>query len=250
MLSLYYFYNWQKQKQRELLLVQEQQKANEQVYSLLINQQTQMDEIKAQEQKRISQELHDGVLGKLFGARMNLDFINSQQSEEIKKEKQKYIHEIIEVERQIRQISHELNDDKRAIISNFQLLLDKFVEEQETLLGFKIEYLIANKIPWDVISAEEKINLYRIIQESFQNIIKYAKAKSVTFSLNCENNKLKISILDDGIGFDLKRASKGIGIKNMKDRAMLIKADFNIESEPFKGTRTQIKLEINPNKEI
>ena len=47
------------------------------------------------------------------------------KSEEIKNAKQKYIHEIIEVERQIRQISHELSDDKRAIINNFQLKLQK-----------------------------------------------------------------------------------------------------------------------------
>ncbi len=247
---MYYFYKWQKQKQLELLLIQEQQKANEQVYSLMINQQTQMDKVKVQEQKRISQELHDGVLGKLFGARMNLDFINNQQSEEIKKDKQKYIYEIIEVEKQIRQISHELNDDKRAIINNFQLLLDRFVEDQELFLKIKIDYSINKKVPWEMVTAEEKINLYRIIQESFQNINKYSNAKTVLFTFEYLDNKLKITILDDGSGFDTKKASKGIGIKNMNDRAKLINAIYKIESELNKGTKTQIILEINPNKEF
>lgn len=250
LLSMYYFYKWQKQKQLELLLIQEQQKANEQVYSLLLNQQEQMDKVKIQEQKRISQELHDGVLGKLFGARMNLDFINSQQSEEIKNDKQKYIHEIIEVEKQIRQISHDLNDDKRAIINNFQLLLDKFVENHNLLLNLKIDYSFNKKVPWEKVTAEEKINLYRIIQESFQNIHKYSNAKKVTFTFEYLENKLKITILDDGVGFNTKRASKGIGIKNMKDRAKLINAIYKIESELNKGTKTQIILEINPHKEI
>ena len=250
LLSMYYFYKWQKQKQLELLLIQEQQKANEQVYSLMINQQTQMDKVKVQEQKRISQELHDGVLGKLFGARMNLDFINNQQSEEIKKDKQKYIYEIIEVEKQIRQISHELNDDKRAIINNFQLLLDRFVEDQELFLKIKIDYSINKKVPWEMVTAEEKINLYRIIQESFQNINKYSNAKTVLFTFEYLDNKLKITILDDGSGFDTKKASKGIGIKNMNDRAKLINAIYKIESELNKGTKTQIILEINPNKEF
>lgn len=254
MFSLFYFYRWQKQKQREFLLVQEQQNANEQVYNLMINQQVQMDKVKAYEQKRISQELHDGVLGKLFGARMNLDILNNKETEEVKKDKQKYIHEIIEVEKQIRQISHELNDDKRAIINNYQLLLDRFVEDQETLLKLKIDYSFTNKIPWGMVTAEEKINLYRIIQESFQNINKYAEADKVTFSVEYFDNKLKVSILDDGIGFDVKKASKrkgnGIGIKNMKDRANLINAFFKIESELFNGTRTQIILHINPNNEF
>jgi len=250
LLSMFYFYRWQKQKQKELLLIQEQQKANEEVYGLMINQQNQMDLVKAQEQKRISQELHDAILGKLFGARMNLDYLNGNESEEVKKNKEKYIHEIIQVEKQIRQISHELNDDQKAIINNYQLMIDKLVDEQETILNHKIDYTINTKIPWEKLTAEEKINLYRIFQETFHNIIKYAKAKKVTFSLVFEYNKLKINILDDGKGFEMKKVTKGIGIKNMKERAKLINAIYTIESEINKGTRTQITLDINPNKEF
>lgn len=249
-ISMFYFYRWQKQKQKELILIQEQQKANEEVYTLMIDQQNKMDQVKAHEQKRISQELHDAILGKLFGARMNLDFLNNQMSEEIKKDKEKYIHEIIEVEKQIRQISHELNDEKRAIINNYQLMIDRLVEEQEKLMDLKIDYTCNAKIPWEKISAEEKINLYRIFQETFHNIIKYANAKKVNFSFNYENNLLKISILDDGRGFDLSKASKGIGIKNMKERARLINAEYKIDSQIDKGTETKIELKINPNKEF
>lgn len=247
---LLFGFSYQKQKQREFLLVQEQQKTNEEVYSLMINQQSQMDKVKVFEQKRISQELHDGILGKLFGARMNLDFVNSQQTGEIKNEKQKYIQEIIDVEKQIRQISHELSDEKRAIINNYQLLLDRFVEDQQLLLKLKINYFFNKKVPWEFVTAEEKINLYRIIQESFQNINKYSDAKTVMFSFEYLNNKLKIIILDDGKGFNIRKHSKGIGIKNMKDRAKLINVVYKIDSEIDKGTKTQIILDINTNKEF
>jgi signal transduction histidine kinase len=249
-ISMFYFYRWQKQKQKELILIQEQQQANEEVYTLMIDQQNKMDQVKAHEQKRISQELHDAILGKLFGARMNLDFLNNQMSDEVKKDKEKYIHEIIEVEKQIRQISHELNDEKRAIINNYKLMIDKLVEEQEKLLGLKIDYSFNTNIPWERLSAEEKINLYRIFQETFYNIIKYANAKNIIFSFIFANNTLKISILDDGKGFDVKKGAKGIGIKNMYQRASLINANYTIDSEINKGTRTQIELEINPNKEF
>ena len=250
LLSMFYFYRWQKQKQREFILVQEQQKANEEVYSLMINQQTQMDYVKAQEQKRISQELHDGVLGKLFGARMNLDYLNSQESEQVKKDKEKYIHEIIQVEKQIRQISHELNDEKQSIINNYQFMIDRLVQEQEKFLNLQIDYVVNTKVPWEKLSAEEKINLYRIFQETFHNIIKYANAKKVIFSIVYSNNNLKISILDDGNGFDVKKIHKGIGIKNMRDRAKLINATLSIDSKINEGTTTQIILKINPNKEF
>jgi len=129
-------------------------------------------------------------------------------------------------------------------------MIDKLVDEQETILNHKIDYTINTKIPWEKLTAEEKINLYRIFQETFHNIIKYAKAKKVTFSLVFEYNKLKINILDDGKGFEMKKVTKGIGIKNMKERAKLINAIYTIESEINKGTRTQITLDINPNKEF
>lgn len=249
-LSMFYFYRWQKQKQKELLLIQEQQKANEEVYRLMINQQSKMDKVKAKEQKRISRELHDGILGKLFGARMNLDYLNSNESEEIKQNKKIYIQEIIDVEKQIRQISHELNDEKRAIINNYQLMIDRLVEKKENLLGIKIDYSCDTKIPWEKLNAEEKINLYRIFQESFHNINKYANAKNIIFSIQYDDKQIVVQIIDNGDGFDLKRAAKGIGIKNMRERAKLIKALYTIESEINKGTKTQIILEINPNKDL
>ncbi|MFT7250802.1 MAG: signal transduction histidine kinase, partial [Flavobacterium sp.] len=166
------------------------------------------------------------------------------------KDKAKYIQEIIQVEKQIRQISHELNDEKLHIINNYQLMIDRLVEEQEKLLKINIDYTCDKKVPWDKLSAEEKINLYRIFQETFHNIYKYANTKSVFFSIIHENNNLKISILDNGKGFNLKKASKGIGVKNMRERANLINAVYTIDSEIKKGTTTQIVLKINPNKEF
>jgi signal transduction histidine kinase len=245
---MFFVYRWQKQKQREFVLVQEQQKANEEVYNMIINQQNEMDYVKEQEQHRISRELHDGVLGKLFGVRMNLDILNND-SQASTSDRQNYINEIIQVEKQIRQISHELSDETRSIINNYQLMIDKLVNDQKSILGKIINYEVDSKVPWDKFSAQEKINLYRIIQETFQNINKYSKAKKVDFFIKFVKNKLEINILDDGIGFDVRKIAKGIGIKNMMERAKLINAIYKINSEINKGTQTNIVLEITPNKE-
>lgn len=245
---MFFVYRWQKQKQREFVLVQEQQKANEEVYNMIINQQNEMDYVKEQEQHRISRELHDGVLGKLFGVRMNLDILNND-SQASTSDRQNYINEIIQVEKQIRQISHELSDETRSIINNYQLMIDKLVDDQKSILGKIINYEVDSKVPWDKFSAQEKINLYRIIQETFQNINKYSKAKKVDFFIKFVKNKLEINILDDGIGFDVRKIAKGIGIKNMMERAKLINAIYKINSEINKGTQTNIVLEITPNKE-
>jgi signal transduction histidine kinase len=72
----------QRAKNRELLLKQQQQKVNEEIYNLMITQQATIEENRVKEKKRIAQELHDGVLGRLFGARLNLDSLNRFSDDE------------------------------------------------------------------------------------------------------------------------------------------------------------------------
>lgn len=74
--------NAQKNKSRELLLKQEQQKANEVIYQLMLDQQQKIEEGKNIEKLRISQELHDGVMGKLSSIRLNLYVLNKKTDEE------------------------------------------------------------------------------------------------------------------------------------------------------------------------
>ena len=132
----------------------------------------------------------------------------------------------------------------KAIMSNFKMMFDKLVIQQENLQISEINYKILNEIPWGKITDEQKINLYRIIQESFQNINKYANAKNVNFELSYDEPFFKISIKDDGVGFNTKKKSKGIGLKNMKERAALIGATYQIESKINEGTQTTIILNL------
>jgi signal transduction histidine kinase len=67
----------QRARTRELLYKQAQQKANEDIYNLMMSQQAIIDESRSKEKKRLAQDLHDGVLGRMFGLRLNLDSLNS-----------------------------------------------------------------------------------------------------------------------------------------------------------------------------
>ena len=73
---LLYTIKLQKVKQRELLFKQQQQQANAEIYNLLINQQNTIEINSIKEKKRVARELHDGVLGRMFGVRINLDSLN------------------------------------------------------------------------------------------------------------------------------------------------------------------------------
>jgi tetratricopeptide (TPR) repeat protein len=75
MLSLAYFLRVQRTKNKELIFEREQQKSNEEIFSLMLKQQSKLEEGRLKERHRISEDLHDGVLGKIFGTRIGLGFL-------------------------------------------------------------------------------------------------------------------------------------------------------------------------------
>ena len=116
---LYYFIN-QKAKNKALILENEQQKANEEIYELMLLQQSKMQEGKLKERKRISEDLHDGVLGNLFGTRIGLGFLDIKGNDKTIKKHQSFLDEMQEIEKEIRTISHELKDELLPSDHNFR----------------------------------------------------------------------------------------------------------------------------------
>jgi signal transduction histidine kinase len=89
-------------------------------------------------------------------------------------------------------------------------------------------------------------NLFKIIQEALNNILKHAKANVVTIQYMLVDNVLHLSIEDDGIGFDKKLFKtndlSGFGLASMRSRATALSAEFFIDSYPNHGTTIMIEL--------
>ncbi|WP_073367424.1 tetratricopeptide repeat-containing sensor histidine kinase [Flavobacterium fluvii] len=231
-----YIIKAQKAKNRELLYKQEQQKANEEIYNLMISQQNDVETIRVKEKKRVAQELHDGVLGRMFGVRMNLDSLNKIHDESASVQRNSYLTELKNIEQDIREISHDLNREKSELINNFVAIVDNLFEEQKNTFKAKLVSNIDSSIKWEAVSNAVKINLYRIIQESLQNINKYANANVVKVEFKKETDNLFLQISDDGIGFNVNRAKKGIGLQNMLSRINECRGTFEIKSKKGEGT--------------
>lgn len=231
-----YIIKAQKAKNRELLYKQEQQKANEEIYNLMISQQNDVETIRVKEKKRVAQELHDGVLGRMFGVRMNLDSLNKIYDESASVQRNSYLTELKNIEQDIREISHDLNREKSELINNFVAIVDNLFEEQKKTFQTKLISNIDSSIKWEKVSNAVKINLYRIVQESLQNINKYANADIVKIEFKKETDNLFLQISDDGIGFNVNRAKKGIGLQNMVSRINECKGTFEIKSKKGEGT--------------
>jgi signal transduction histidine kinase len=245
MLGLFlYIIKAQKTKNRELLFKQEQQKVNEEIYNLMISQQSTIETNRIVEKKRVAQELHDGVLGRMFGVRMNLDGLNKFNDEIAVNQRNNYLIELKNIEQDIREISHDLNREKSELINNFVAIVNNLFEEQKKTFKPKLVTSVDAKIKWESLSNAVKINLYRIIQESLQNINKYANAKTIKVELKKNGSDLFLSINDDGVGFNVNKAKKGIGIQNIQSRTNECNGTVGIKSNKGEGTSIIITIPI------
>ncbi|PWI31068.1 two-component sensor histidine kinase [Flavobacteriaceae bacterium LYZ1037] len=242
-LLLLYIIVSQRTKNKELKFNQQQQETNEEIYNLMLSQQDKIDEARVAEKKRISEEIHDGILGRLFGIRLSLDSLNMSTKPEAIETREKYLEDLKEIEQDIRKVSHELNTDFVSG-TNYISIIKSLLETQTK--AYKLKYVLRNddKIDWDSISNKTKIHYYRIIQESLQNIYKHANAEEIHISFNQKNNVICLSISDNGTGFDVNKARKGIGLKNINSRVKEIHGELDIKSTINTGTEIIIKAPI------
>lgn len=246
LIILLYVVKDQRSRNYQFKLKEAQQRANEEIFALMLSQQKMMDESVQKEKQRIGQELHDGVLGRLFGARLNLDSANRRDDEKGFEIRNHYINELKYIEQDIREISHELNRERFALINNFVAIITNLFEEQKLLKDtVYFSYTIDSVINWDNVPNNIKINVYRIIQEALQNINKYAEAKNVSVAIVKDAENIHISVIDDGVGFDVSRKSKGIGLLNIESRVKTCKGKLEIKSKKGKGTSISIDLPIH-----
>lgn len=232
----------QKAKTRELLLEKENLKDKEEIYQLMINQNQKIVEGKQLEKKRISQELHDGVMGKLTAIRMNLYVLNRKTDPETIAKCLEYVKEIQNIENEIRIISHDLTKNLFSDNINFVSIVENLFTAIKSHNNIEFSLKIDKRIAWETIDTTIKINIYRIIQEALNNIDKYSQATTVLITMEQERDTIIIEIKDDGIGFTVQSKKNGIGIKNMQSRMQEIKGQFKIESEPKKGTKINLRI--------
>jgi signal transduction histidine kinase len=239
LLVLRYFSN-----QRRLLESQRQkQLADEEIFDLLKEQQIKILQTKEQEQNRISRDLHDGILNKIYGVRLQLGLLNRSDDTAVKTKRMQYIDMLQQIEKEIRGLSHELHVDQFYDQFDYKSLLSNLTASQNEMGNTSFELFVDDEIDWNPISGLIKITIYRILQESSLNVIKYAEAETCKVSLETSgNNEMILRIEDDGKGFDVTSTAGGIGLKNMRDRAKDINATLTIDSWPGKGTQIEVRV--------
>ncbi|MGV3460327.1 MAG: ATP-binding protein [Flavobacterium sp.] len=196
--------------------------------------------IKAQEQQKnfIAQELHDNISQILFGAKIHLG-IAGRRNETVKELIKHPIDQINKAMDEIHLLSQNLvtpltDVDLKEIITN---LINKINHDTDDSLNIHFSYEISFEFSDDL-----KLNIYRIIQEQLQNIVKHADAENVSIALEIIDRNILITVEDDGKGFDVNQKRKGLGISNIIHRAEAFNGKVEIQSMVGKGSKIAVTI--------
>lgn len=242
-LAVYIIIN-QRVKNQALRFQQQQQASNQEIFDLMLSQKQKIEETKKMEQKRISEELHDGVLGKMLGARMVLTGLNKRNNEEAVQERAIAISALKDVEGEVRAISHELSHAAYQNINNFITSIKELLQSVSNANGIAHAFEYDESFDWDSMNGDMKINLYRVIQETLQNAVKHAECKKILVNFVRTNDVLNVTIADDGKGFKGKAGKKGIGMRNIESRVSKLNGTWDINSVVDMGTTITFNIPL------
>lgn len=196
-------------------------------------------EIQEQTLKHVGWELHDNVGQLLAYANMQLKMVSSKAPEDLKSKLEDASNSVKESLKEVRSLSKSLNSE---VVLNMGFE-DSISNELNRIKRMKFEtaelHIEGNKKELD--DKKHQVILFRILQEFFSNSVKYSEAESINVILDYQETQLVIIAKDNGIGFDMNTSEQGSGLINMKSRAELINATFDLIAQPNKGVTLEIK---------
>jgi two-component system sensor histidine kinase UhpB len=93
------------------------------------------------------------------------------------------------------------------------------------------------------LSPEAELVIYRIAQESMTNTLRHGNAQTIRLDLRYTDDRVWLTVDDDGAGFDMAATRQFGGIRGMRERAVLIGARLEVESEPERGTHVSLAID-------
>ncbi|HEY9059663.1 MAG TPA: sensor histidine kinase [Pseudobacteroides sp.] len=212
--------------------------------------------IKAQEdeRQRVAREIHDGPAQSMSNVVLKAEICEKLIDVDVEKarlELQNLKRIVRDSLVDVRKIIYNLRPmslDDLGLVPTLQRFTSTFQDENKIDIQFKSRGSISE------IRSVISLTVFRIVQEALNNIRKHAKANSVVINIEFLEDKLRISIIDDGIGFDAENIKVrhdidgGFGLFSMKERVELLDGEFSINSRLGSGTRLSIMIPLTQNK--
>ncbi len=189
-----------------------------------------------EERKRIARDLHDGIGQTLLLVKKQMESNTGSSLAN-----QEMITETLEEVRAISRDLHPFQLEKFGLTATLKGVLSKVEDSTDLFISQEIESIDG------LLPEKADINVFRTVQEAMNNIVKHAQATAAKVSVEAGPSEIRISIQDNGIGFDQekgKTASKSLGLRTMQERITAIGGKLTIEPRLTKGTVITCKIPI------
>ena len=194
------------------------------------------------ERKRIAAEIHDSLGQNLLLVKNLAQMALRDQNPANAYEQLAGInHLAAQCVAEARQISRELHPyqlEHLGLKRALELLLENATQAGAVKFDWKFDE------PGENFSNADATNLYRIVQESLNNILKHSRAHNVRLRLERDIHDLQLTIADDGCGFAPEKQAPGMGLKNIAERAHMLGGTFKLDSAPGRGTRIEVVIPV------
>lgn len=199
--------------------------------------------IDAQEQERyrIARELHDDLGQELALMTVKLNGLLEQSGEAMKPGLTDLNDQLSAISTTAREISHGLYPRQLEYIG-LATAVKKLCEEMRRGNHFAVDLAMGN-MPRQLDSSVS-LCLYRVLQETFHNVMSHSQAKRVRVELAADHGRVLLRIIDDGVGFEPGRASSGLGLASMRQRVSSVGGSIDITSSPMAGTRIEVRVPL------
>jgi signal transduction histidine kinase len=196
------------------------------------------------ERKRIAKELHDGLGAQLSAIKLHAQSVDYEKMllvENTKTLHQNLINQIDEACLEVRSISHDLLPPG-LINSGIIESINRFVHQIKENSDIDLKFI--HQIEKETFTKDVEVQIFRIIQELVNNILKHAHAQSAAIQLIQDNSRLLIIAEDDGIGFDIEENNNGLGINNIRNRIASLKGSIVFDTLRNNGTTVIIEITL------
>jgi len=193
------------------------------------------------ERSRIARELHDDVSQVMALLMLDLSLLTRADKDEAQKLSGEALKRARSVATSVHELSHRLHPANLRLLGLVPALesLQDDVSHHAVSIAFTHEN-VPRKLP-----AELTLCLFRVAQQALQNAIEHGHAKRVTINLRGDPDRLALTVIDDGVGFDVDGAwGKGLGLISMSERVKAIGGTLAIHSTPGAGTRLNVVMPV------
>lgn len=194
------------------------------------------------ERRILARELHDDLSQRLARVAIDASYVKSHQGSESSNKVLEDLHpELVRISKDVHHLSYRLHP---SLVDDLGIVaaLRSEVERAQRLNQVTITTEISE--PQQKLPPETALCIYRIAQESLQNALKHAKATTIDVVLKTNEQKLKLIVRDDGVGFDVEEAKNrfSIGLSSMQERALLVNGTLDIRGRPGEGTMVTLTV--------